>query len=118
MIDDFGLLRFVPLAIEDKHAVRALLRHIDKANGYAFTGRPDTEGGWPSDLPAVAATPGQPSYAPSGVLTPGRLPFDLSPVAAIPGRLPDRISIVSLLVSFQTGLCVPQAFARLTQTQR
>lgn len=57
VVDDFGLLRFVPLAIEDKHAVRALLRHIDKANGYAFTGRPDTEGGWPSDLAPVAAAP-------------------------------------------------------------
>lgn len=57
VVDDFGLLRFVPLAIEDKHAVRFLLHHIDKANGYAFTGRPDTEGAWPSDAPPVAAAP-------------------------------------------------------------
>ena len=33
VVDDHGLLRFVPLHIEDKHSVRALLRHVDKANG-------------------------------------------------------------------------------------
>jgi hypothetical protein len=43
VVEDFGLLRFTPLAVEDKHSMRALLRHIDKANGYALTGRPDTE---------------------------------------------------------------------------
>mmetsp|Transcript_15861 Transcript_15861/g.47739 ORF Transcript_15861/g.47739 Transcript_15861/m.47739 type:complete len:320 (-) Transcript_15861:325-1284(-) len=53
VVDDYGMLQFLPLHIEDKHSVRALLRHVDKANGYAFTGRPDTEGGFPSDLTAV-----------------------------------------------------------------
>lgn len=43
VVEDFGLLRFTPLAVEDKHSMRALLRHIDKANGYALTGLPDTE---------------------------------------------------------------------------
>ncbi len=33
-----GLLRFTPLAIEDKDSVAHLLALIDKANGFAFAG--------------------------------------------------------------------------------
>lgn len=43
VVEDFGLLRFLPLHVEDKHSMAALLRHVDKANGHAFTGRPDAE---------------------------------------------------------------------------
>lgn len=50
VVEDFGLLRFMPLHIEDKHSVRALLAHIDKANGYAFTGLPDDGGVFPSEF--------------------------------------------------------------------
>lgn len=38
MIEDFGLLSFHPLAIEDRNSVRALVALIDKANGYVFGG--------------------------------------------------------------------------------
>ncbi len=38
MIEDFGLLSFHPLAIEDRDSVRALVALIDKANGYVFAG--------------------------------------------------------------------------------
>ncbi len=57
MVDDFGLLHFTPLAVEDKHSMRLLLGHIDKANGYAFTGLPGTEGGY-SAQHAASAAPG------------------------------------------------------------
>ena len=43
VVEDFGLLRFVPLHVEDKHSMAALLRSVDKANGYAFSGRPDAQ---------------------------------------------------------------------------
>ncbi|KAL4423370.1 hypothetical protein ABPG77_004301 [Micractinium sp. CCAP 211/92] len=38
VIEDFGLLSFHPLAIEDRDSVRALVALIDKANGYVFAG--------------------------------------------------------------------------------
>lgn len=38
VIEDFGLLSFHPLAIEDRNSVRALVALIDKANGYVFGG--------------------------------------------------------------------------------
>lgn len=38
VIEDFSLVGFVPLAIEDKESVRRLLALIDKATGYVFTG--------------------------------------------------------------------------------
>ena len=43
VVEDFGLLRFMPLHVEDKHSMAALLRSVDKANGYAFSGRPDAQ---------------------------------------------------------------------------
>ena len=38
VVEDFGLLSFHPLAIEDKESVAALVALVDKANGYVFAG--------------------------------------------------------------------------------
>jgi len=38
VIEDFGLLAFHPLAIEDRQSVAALAALIDKSNGYVFAG--------------------------------------------------------------------------------
>lgn len=38
VIEDFGLLGFHPLAIEDRQSVAALAALIDKSNGYVFAG--------------------------------------------------------------------------------
>lgn len=47
VIEDFGLLAFHPLAIEDRQSVAALAALIDKSNGYVFAGlaRPGEFGG-------------------------------------------------------------------------
>ena len=36
MIEDFGLVSFYPLKVEDKKSMNTILRVIDKANGYVF----------------------------------------------------------------------------------
>lgn len=38
VIEDFGLLAFHPLAIEDRQSVAALAALIDKSNGFVFAG--------------------------------------------------------------------------------
>lgn len=38
VVEDFGLLQFVPLAIEDAVSLGRLVAFCDKANGYAFAG--------------------------------------------------------------------------------
>lgn len=38
VIEDFGLLKFIPLAIEDKESVMSLLPLIDRSNGFVFAG--------------------------------------------------------------------------------
>ena len=38
VIEDFGLLSFQPLAIEDRDAMRHLVAAIDKSNGFVFAG--------------------------------------------------------------------------------
>ncbi|KAI3426388.1 hypothetical protein D9Q98_008759 [Chlorella vulgaris] len=38
VIEDFGLLSFQPLAIEDRDSVRHLVASIDKSNGFVFAG--------------------------------------------------------------------------------
>ncbi|KAF1814131.1 hypothetical protein P152DRAFT_465087 [Eremomyces bilateralis CBS 781.70] len=40
LVTDFGLLSFHTLAVEDKQSMMTLLRAIDTAGGYIFTGRP------------------------------------------------------------------------------
>jgi len=36
LIEEFGLISFVPFAIEEKECLAYLLQEIDKANGYVF----------------------------------------------------------------------------------
>lgn len=36
VVQDYGLLSFIPLAIQDKSSVQHLLGYVDKANGYVF----------------------------------------------------------------------------------
>lgn len=38
IIDDFGLVAFHPLAIEDRESVRHVVALVDKSNGYVFAG--------------------------------------------------------------------------------
>jgi len=38
VVQDFGLLSYYPLDIQDKESVYKLLRRIDKGNGYSFSG--------------------------------------------------------------------------------
>lgn len=38
VVEDFGLVRFLPLAIEDRASVARVLEDVDKANGCAFSG--------------------------------------------------------------------------------
>ena len=38
VVEDFGLVGFTPLAIEDKESVATMVALVDKANGYAFAG--------------------------------------------------------------------------------
>lgn len=38
LIDDFGLVSFIPLAVEDKECMAYLMQEIDKANGSVFGG--------------------------------------------------------------------------------
>ena len=44
VIDDYSLLSYVPLAINDAVSVGRLVARIDKCNGYVFTGRKRTSG--------------------------------------------------------------------------
>eukprot|EP00884_Botryococcus_braunii_P007118 jgi/Botrbrau1/16407/Bobra.0142s0007.1 len=37
--EDFSLVQFIPLAIEDKEAMEKVVRLIDKATGYVYTGK-------------------------------------------------------------------------------
>lgn len=36
LVEDYGLVRFVPLAIEDKQSVQYILGLVDKANGALY----------------------------------------------------------------------------------
>lgn len=38
VIEDYGLVNYTPLAIEDKDSVQRVLALVDKATGYVFTG--------------------------------------------------------------------------------
>lgn len=50
MVEDFGLLRFLPLAIEDRASVARVLEDVDKANGCAFSGLAATAAPMPPEL--------------------------------------------------------------------
>ena len=43
VVDDYGLLRYVPLDITDAASVGRVVAQVDRANGYVFVG--DTSGG-------------------------------------------------------------------------
>jgi hypothetical protein len=38
LIEDYGLISFIPVAVEDKMCMAYALQEIDKANGYIFGG--------------------------------------------------------------------------------
>jgi GPN-loop GTPase len=38
LIEDFGLISFIPMAVEDKECMAFVLQDVDKANGYIFGG--------------------------------------------------------------------------------
>ncbi len=40
VIEDYGLVSYVPLAIEDKDSVQRLVALVDKATGFVFAGLP------------------------------------------------------------------------------
>ena len=50
VVEDFGLLRFLPLAIEDRASVARVLEDVDKANGCAFSGLVAAAGPMPPEL--------------------------------------------------------------------
>jgi hypothetical protein len=41
LVEDFSLVSFLTLAIEDKESMAALLKLIDKANGFSYGGLTD-----------------------------------------------------------------------------
>ena len=41
VVEDFSLLHFMPMAIEDKDSVQAVVAALDKATGYVFKGLQD-----------------------------------------------------------------------------
>ena len=50
VVEDFGLLRFTPLAIEDKASVQHVLSLIDKANGHVFAGLASGHNPYPAEF--------------------------------------------------------------------
>lgn len=58
-MEDFGLLRFLPLAIEDRASVARVLEDVDKANGCAFSGLVDAAEPMPPELIYGAGVKGE-----------------------------------------------------------
>ena len=50
MVEDYGLLNFTPLAIEDKESVQHVLSLIDKANGHVFAGLASGQSPYPAEF--------------------------------------------------------------------
>ena len=50
VVEDFGLLHFTPLAIEDKESVQHVLSLIDKANGHVFAGLASGKNPYPPEF--------------------------------------------------------------------
>lgn len=50
VVEDFGLLHFTPLAIEDKASVQHVLSLIDKANGHVFAGLAPGHNPYPAEF--------------------------------------------------------------------
>ena len=63
MVEEFGLVQFMPLAIEDKDSVQAVVAAIDKATGFVFKGLQQYD---PHPEMAYAAT-AQPVHLPKAL---------------------------------------------------
>ena len=50
VVEDFGLLHFTPLAIEEKESVQHVLSLIDKANGHVFAGLASGKNPYPPEF--------------------------------------------------------------------
>lgn len=50
VVEDYGLLHFTPLAIEDKESVQHVLSLIDKANGHVFAGLASGKSPYPAEF--------------------------------------------------------------------
>ena len=50
VVEDYGLLHFTPLAIEDKESVQHVLSLIDKANGHVFAGLASGHNPYPAEF--------------------------------------------------------------------
>lgn len=50
VVEDYGLLHFTPLAIEDKESVQHVLSLIDKANGHVFAGLANGKNPYPAEF--------------------------------------------------------------------
>lgn len=50
VVEDYGLLSFTPLAIEDKESVQHVLSLIDKANGHVFAGLASGKNPYPAEF--------------------------------------------------------------------
>lgn len=50
VVEDYGLLNFTPLAIEDKESVQHVLSLIDKANGHVFAGLASGQNPYPAEF--------------------------------------------------------------------
>lgn len=50
VVEDFGLLHFTPLAIEEKGSVQHVLSLIDKANGHVFAGLASGKNPYPPEF--------------------------------------------------------------------
>ena len=66
VVEDFGLVRFLPLAIEDRASVARVLEDVDKANGCAFSGLASPAAPMPPELIYGAGVKGERSEAPFG----------------------------------------------------
>lgn len=50
VVEDFGLLQFTPLAVEEKESVQHVLSLIDKANGHVFAGLASGKNPYPPEF--------------------------------------------------------------------
>jgi len=83
LIEDFGLVGFETLAVEDKHSMLNLTRAIDRATGYVFV------------PPATGAGAGA-AQVPAGALP--------EPSAAAPSAQPNAYALLSSAMGARVGL--------------
>ncbi|KAK9828826.1 hypothetical protein WJX72_002276 [[Myrmecia] bisecta] len=56
VVEDFALLHFVPLAIEDTDSVKNVVALVDKSNGYVFSNMPSGDSPYPPEFLFGAGT--------------------------------------------------------------